>query len=70
MTICVAILHDRQAAEELAQDVLVRAYQRLDTFDVTQPMKPWLVKIAYRLAQEHWRRDESARQAAGKPPRP
>ena len=52
MTLCVAILRDPQAAEELAQDVFVRAYQRLDTFDVRRPMKPWLVKIAYRLAQK------------------
>jgi len=33
-------------AEELAQDVFVKAYQRLDTFAVRRPMKPWLVQIA------------------------
>ena len=33
----------------------MRAYQRLHTFDVGQPIKPWLAKIAYRLAQERWR---------------
>jgi len=55
MTVCAAIVRNRQAAEELAQDVFVRAYQRLDTFDVRQPMKPWLVKIAYHLAQQRWR---------------
>jgi RNA polymerase sigma factor (sigma-70 family) len=54
-TLCTAILKDRQAAEELAQDVFVKAYQRLDTFDVRRPMKPWLAKIAYRLAQQRWR---------------
>jgi len=41
-----AILRDRQAGEELAQDVFVKAYQRLDTFAVRRPMKPWLVQIA------------------------
>lgn len=55
MTLCVAISRDRQAAEELAQDVFVRAYERLSTFDVGRPMKPWLVKIAYRLAQQRRR---------------
>jgi RNA polymerase sigma-70 factor, ECF subfamily len=55
MAVCTAILRDRQAAEELAQDVFVRAYERLDTFDVREPMKPWLVKIAYRLAYQRWR---------------
>jgi len=55
MTVCAAIVRNRQAAEELAQDVFVRAYQRLETFDVRRPMKPWLVKIAYHLAQQRWR---------------
>jgi RNA polymerase sigma factor (sigma-70 family) len=67
MTLCAAILRDRQAAEELAQDVFVRAYQRLDAFDVRQPMKPWLVTIAYRLARQRWRtqrREAEHRQAA------
>jgi len=55
LTLCTAILRNRQAAEELAQDVFVRAFRRLDSFDERNPMKPWLVKIAYRLAQEQWR---------------
>jgi RNA polymerase sigma-70 factor (ECF subfamily) len=67
MTLCVAILRNRQAAEELAQDVFVRAFERLDTFDVRRPMKPWLARIAYRLAQERGRarrRDRARREAA------
>jgi RNA polymerase sigma-70 factor (ECF subfamily) len=55
LTVSTAIMRDRQAAEELAQDVFVRAFERLDTFDARRPMKPWLTKIAYRLAQEGWR---------------
>ena len=50
MTLCTALLRNRQAAEELAQDTLVQAYERLDLFDERQPIKPWLYKIAYRLA--------------------
>ena len=64
MTLCVAILRDRQAAEELAQDVFVQAYRRLDTFDLRRPMKPWLAKIAHRLALQRWRQ----RAARGVPP--
>jgi RNA polymerase sigma-70 factor, ECF subfamily len=66
MTLCTALLRNRQAAEELAQDALVRAYERLDLFDVRQPMKPWLYKIAYRLAQQRRRAQsrETARQEA------
>jgi RNA polymerase sigma-70 factor, ECF subfamily len=55
MTLCTALLRNRRAAEELAQDTLVQAYERLDLFDLRQPMKPWLYKIAYRLAQQQWR---------------
>jgi len=72
MTLCVAILRDRQAAEELAQDVFVQAYQRLDTFDVRRPMKPWLVQIAHRLALQRWRqraRELDLLGAAAKPER-
>ena len=58
-TLCVAILRDRQTAEEVAQDVFVQAYQRLGIFDAQRPMKPWLVKIAYRLAQQRWRMQAS-----------
>jgi RNA polymerase sigma-70 factor, ECF subfamily len=67
MTLCTALLRNRQAAEELAQDALVRAYERLDLFDVRQPMKPWLYKIAYRLAQQRRRaqsRETARREAA------
>jgi RNA polymerase sigma factor (sigma-70 family) len=66
MTLCTALLRNRQAAEELAQDALLRAYERLDLFDVRQPMKPWLYKIAYRLAQAQRRAHgrEAARQEA------
>lgn len=62
MTLCTAILRSRDAAEDLAQDVFVQAFRRIDTFDVRQPMKPWLAKIAYRLAQQTWR--TRVRQAA------
>ena len=62
MTLCIALFRNRQAAEELAQDTLVRAYERLDLFDERQPIKPWLYKIAYRLAQQRWR--AHAREAA------
>jgi RNA polymerase sigma-70 factor, ECF subfamily len=56
MTVATGLLRDRQAAAELTQDVFVRAYERLPSFDASRPMKPWLVKIGYRLAQDRWRR--------------
>jgi RNA polymerase sigma-70 factor (ECF subfamily) len=63
MTVATALLRDRQAADELTQDAFVRAFQRLRSYDASRPMKPWLVKIACRLAQDRWRgRAAAARQ--------
>lgn len=55
LTLCTAILRNRDGGEDLAQDVFVQAFQQLDSFDARLPMKPWLVKIAYRLALQAWR---------------
>jgi RNA polymerase sigma-70 factor (ECF subfamily) len=55
MTVATALLRDRQAADELTQDVFVRAFERLPSYDASRPMKPWLVTIACRLAQDRWR---------------
>jgi RNA polymerase sigma-70 factor, ECF subfamily len=54
MTLCVGLMRDAQSAEELAQDVFVRAYRYIDTYDARRPIYPWLATIAYRLAQTRW----------------
>jgi RNA polymerase sigma factor (sigma-70 family) len=68
MTIALALRMDGRAAEELTQDVFVRAYERLASFDAARPMKPWLAKIACRLAQDRWRsrRKEAMRRSAAR----
>jgi RNA polymerase sigma-70 factor (ECF subfamily) len=38
-------------AEEVTQEAFVRAYTRLDQYDVTRSFYPWLATIAVRLAQ-------------------
>jgi len=40
---------NRQDAEDLVQDVCVRAYAHLDTLTTLDQPKSWLFKIAYRL---------------------
>lgn len=42
---------DQQAAEDLAQEALVRAYRSLDRFDVTRPLRPWLLSIVANLSR-------------------
>lgn len=41
---------DRLLAEDVAQETIVRALDRLDTFDRTRPLWPWLKVIATNLA--------------------
>jgi RNA polymerase sigma factor (sigma-70 family) len=55
MTLATVILHDRQAAMEVTQDVFVRAWRGLKSFDQTRPMKAWLIGITYRAASDYQR---------------
>src|SRR5262245_16351616 len=43
-------------AEDLTQEVFLRFYQRLDQFDSSSPLLPWLLGIARNLLREHVRR--------------
>jgi RNA polymerase sigma-70 factor (ECF subfamily) len=62
LTLVTVILRDRQAALEVAQEVFVRAWRRLKSFDQTRPIKPWLMGIAYRVASDY-KREQATRAA-------
>ncbi len=47
--VCYRILGERRDAEDLAQDAFLRAYQKLDSFDVEREFGPWVRKIAANL---------------------
>jgi RNA polymerase sigma-70 factor (ECF subfamily) len=49
------------AAEEVTQDVFIRAFTFLDRYDADRPFYPWLAAIAVRLAQSWLRRRGSWR---------
>jgi RNA polymerase sigma-70 factor, ECF subfamily len=49
------ILADAAEAEEVAQDVFVRAYLALDRFDENRPLRPWLLQISRNLARNRRR---------------
>lgn len=55
LTLAAVILHDREAAREVAQEVFVRAWRGLKSFDQTRSMKGWLMGIAYRVASDYQR---------------
>jgi RNA polymerase sigma-70 factor (ECF subfamily) len=49
------ILHNPATAEDVAQDVFIRAFQQLDKFDTTRPLRPWLLGVTKNLAYNQHR---------------
>jgi RNA polymerase sigma-70 factor (ECF subfamily) len=49
------ILGDAADAEDTTQDTFIRAYQALERFDETRPLRPWLLSIAANLARNRRR---------------
>src|SRR5690349_23793298 len=50
------MLQNREAAEEAAQDALLRAVRALDSFELDRPFRPWLNRIAANCAHDTLRR--------------
>lgn len=50
------VLGSRSAAEDVTQDVFITAYRRLDSFDLAEPFRPWLLGIATNLVRNELRR--------------
>ncbi len=48
-SVCVRMVGHAEDARDLAQDTLVRAYERLDRFDRSRPFRPWVLRIAMNL---------------------
>jgi len=49
------ILSDADAAQDVAQEAFVRAFQQLDRFDPARPFRPWVLRITRNLARNHRR---------------
>lgn len=47
-------VHSRDL-DDIAQDVFVQVYRRLDEMDASRPVRPWLFAFAFRCASD-WRR--------------
>ncbi|MEW6568319.1 MAG: sigma-70 family RNA polymerase sigma factor [Chloroflexota bacterium] len=47
--VCYRLLGERGEAEDMAQETLWRAYQRLDTFNESRPFGPWVRRVAANL---------------------
>jgi RNA polymerase sigma-70 factor (ECF subfamily) len=44
--LCMRLLSDPEEAQDAAQEAFVRAYASLETFDLSQPFAPWILRIA------------------------
>jgi len=55
------VLRQREDAEDVAQDAAVRAYRRFGSLRDPERFRPWLVRIAWRLAIDR-RRSERRRE--------
>ena len=49
------LLSDAADAEDVAQEVFVRAFRSLARFDRSRPLRPWLMRIAMNLARNRRR---------------
>lgn len=52
--------------EDVVQDALLEAYRKLDQFDDTRPLSPWLFRIAHNRCIDLLRHRNAGRQAAAK----
>jgi RNA polymerase sigma-70 factor (ECF subfamily) len=55
-TLILRMVQDPGTAEDLAQEVFVKAFRRLDTFDPRWKLSSWLFKIAHNTTIDHLRR--------------
>ena len=44
--LCVRVLHHRQDAEDVTQEVFLRVFRSLKRWDRARPLKPWIMTIA------------------------
>jgi len=44
--LCVRLLHHRQDAEDVTQEVFLRVFRSLHRWDASRPLKPWVMGIA------------------------
>lgn len=55
-TLVLRMVHDPAVAEDLAQDVFVKAFRHLGTYDPERKLASWLFKIAHNTTIDHLRR--------------
>jgi RNA polymerase sigma-70 factor, ECF subfamily len=49
-SVCYRLLGERRSAEDLAQETFLRAFLRLDTYQLERPFGPWIRRVAANLS--------------------
>jgi RNA polymerase sigma-70 factor, ECF subfamily len=60
----------RSDLEDLAHEVFFRVHERLDEYDPTRPLRPWLFAFAFRVAAAHRRLARNHAEVLGTDPDP
>jgi RNA polymerase sigma-70 factor (ECF subfamily) len=47
--ICLRMMGNRQDAEDMSQEVFIRAFEKLDRYDPERPFGPWVRKVAVNI---------------------
>jgi RNA polymerase sigma-70 factor (ECF subfamily) len=55
--VCLRILGERREAEDLAQESLIRAYQKLRSYDEDREFGPWVRRLAANMCLNHLQSD-------------
>jgi len=64
-----AVLRDRQLADEATQETFMRAWRASDRYDPSRPLAPWLLTIARRTALDVIRRESRPTRGGHEPER-
>jgi RNA polymerase sigma factor (sigma-70 family) len=59
-TVARQIVRNHEMAEEITQDVFIRVYQKIHSYEERSKFSTWLFSIAYRIALNHLRKKQTA----------
>ena len=59
--LCLSLLADADAAQDVAQDALLKAIDRLASLDEAGAFRPWLLTIARNLCRDYWKQNRRRR---------
>ncbi len=56
--LCIRMLNDKEVAEELTQDVLIKCIEKINLFEGKSKLKTWVYKIAHNEVLNYFRKNK------------